>query len=428
MEVGMQEHLDWLYALRRFGMRLGLETMTMLCDLLDNPHQTYKSVHLAGTNGKGSTGAMLASILEEAGLTVGLYTSPHLERFNERIQINRKPITDNAIARHLAHIRPLISEKVEATFFEVTTALAFLHFAEQKVDMAVIETGMGGRLDATNVVVPELSIITSISKDHVQYLGDNEEAILKEKLGIVKHKVPVLGALPPHLTLIAQAVSANKEAPLHLLGKDFDVVPEASSEKGERFSYRGIHKYSDLFIPLLGQHMIRNAALAVRAAEHLLHNLRHEQIREGLRKVVWPARFQIIHHHPLCVLDASHNVAGFAETLPCLHRFSYKRLLCVLGFSQQRDVESILSLLKPYAPELVITEPLHQPLDSRTVEGVAEKNGFTLLGRIAHPEQAVEYAKQHLGSDDCLFITGSIYLAGALGGSLLPDRNHHRPK
>src|SRR3989338_1387571 len=251
----MQSTLDYLYSLERFGIKLGLETTQKMLDVLENPHHTFKSIHVTGTNGKGSTCAFLASILQEAGYKTGLYTSPHLVKFNERIKINGFDIPHQDLLQLISEIKEKCSH-LNPTFFEFTTAMAFLYFARQKVDFAVIEVGMGGRLDATNVIMPEVSIITNIGFDHMKHLGDSKEAIAREKAAIIKEKVPLVTAeQDPLLVSYFEKVCRQKQSPIFLV-KDVTIISKQESLSGQSFTVDG-GKFS---ITLLGRHQQTNAA------------------------------------------------------------------------------------------------------------------------------------------------------------------------
>ena len=290
----MQETLDYLYGLERFGIKLGLEVVTELLELLGNPQDQLKSIHIAGTNGKGSTANFIYSVLKEAGYKVGLYTSPHLIKFNERIKINDVEISDN----ELVELTELIKKKkknLQPTFFEFTTALAFLYFAQQKCDYVVIETGMGGRLDATNVLNPLVSVITNVSLDHTKYLGEDKLQIAGEKAAIIKENgIVVTGEKDGNVLELFLKVCLEKNAELVILKEE------------------EINK-SDLKITMLGKHQLRNAALAKKAIELSQIKITPNAMEQWLMKAKWPGRLQMVCDKPLVILDGAHNVVGMEK-------------------------------------------------------------------------------------------------------------------
>jgi dihydrofolate synthase/folylpolyglutamate synthase len=304
----MHEVLEYLYSLERFGIKLGLDVMKQLMDILDHPECGFRSIHVTGTNGKGSTCAFIASVLQKAGYNVGLYTSPHLVRFNERIKVNGVDISDEELIRLTSLIRGK-RNGIEATFFEFTTALAFLYFAECKVDIAVIEVGMGGRLDATNVIVPEVCVITHVAFDHLEHLGKTLIEIAREKAGIVKKRVPVVIA------------ETNTEI-LVLFRK---VCRESGSEM---IVVRGTEEWT---LSLRGKHQMVNARTAV-AALRVIRNrfpVSEKAIREGLATASWPGRLMVVSENPLVILDGAHNVDGMMVLRDYVSALSHRRFLCL---------------------------------------------------------------------------------------------------
>ncbi|MBI4752645.1 MAG: bifunctional folylpolyglutamate synthase/dihydrofolate synthase [Acidobacteria bacterium] len=355
------ETLDYLYALGHevLAMKLGLENITHLLAALGNPHRTCRTVHVAGTNGKGSTCAMLASILQTAGLRVGLYTSPHLERIEERIQINRQLIETNEFTRYIKEVRNtaerlLTAGKLQArpTFFEHVTAAAFLYFHHQKPDVVVLETGLGGRLDATNVVSPELAIITNIGHDHQQYLGDTLEAIAGEKAGIIKPDTPVLvaGTQPVEAAAVirnqATAVKASLEwvSPLPILGRT--ATGELLVKVGQEIAC----------LPWRASVQAQNAALAVAAAKRLLPKTpeREQHLMNGIQHTFWPGRTEWYEGTPPMLLDGAHNLESMAALAECLET-GVKNRPITLVFAAMRDkpAEDLLKLLAPHVAKIV---------------------------------------------------------------------------
>ncbi len=297
--------LDYLYNLQRLGIKVGLSHTRELLGRCSNPQDHFQSIHVAGTNGKGSTCAMTDSILMESGLKVGLYSSPHLIRFNERIRVNGEPITDDEIVTFVDQYKNDI-DTIESTFFETTTAMAFDHFRNHRVDVAIIETGLGGRLDSTNVLKPVLTAITPISMDHRDILGDNILAIANEKAGIIKRNTPVLISnqdMDVEALLIKTAESQN--APITTVTFSDDIQ---SDKSGTAFDIDG----EEFITPLLGQHQAVNAALAVSIAKTFNPKLFHDIIQKGLTNTQWPGRLQVMSTSPTIFYDVAHNAEGIA--------------------------------------------------------------------------------------------------------------------
>jgi dihydrofolate synthase/folylpolyglutamate synthase len=363
--MSYQETLQYLYNLQLKGMKFGLSSMEDLLSLLDNPHCQIKSVHIGGTNGKGSTSAIIASVLQHAGYKVGLYTSPHLIDFSERISINSFPIPQPEVIRLNRFIQRVMKGRSTPTptFFEWTTAMAFLYFAEQKVDIAIIEVGLGGRLDSTNVISPLLSVITNIDFDHQEILGNSLLEIGYEKAGIIKKNVPVIsGIFQKEVQELILNIAKSLGAPLLQFGVDFNYRSMESADllNSNLFDFHGIQKNElNLSLPLLGEHQKRNASLALAALE-ILHGKgfgqNEDNLRDGLKMVRWPGRIEVVKKNPLIILDGAHNPSGarvlasFLNSLPK----TGNRIL-VLGMMKDKDIYQIGEALIPWADEIILT-------------------------------------------------------------------------
>ncbi len=443
----MHDMLNYLYSLERFGIKLGLEVMQKLMAVLDNPERAFKSIHIAGTNGKGSTAAFLASILQEAGYKTGLYTSPHLVRFNERIKINGRDISDAGLRRLIAIIRKAVEENqtgkhsFQPTFFEFTTAMAFLHFAQEKVELAVIETGMGGRLDATNVITPEISIITSIGMEHTQYLGNTLLKIAAEKAGIIKKGIPaVIAEKNQRLASFFRKACARKKAPAHILDEEIHYHPERWDLSGQRFRASfmagtmtgaltagknpaagkrftagensfGRSAVRDFFhIPLLGQHQLRNAAGAMLAASYL--GIPPENIKTGLAKTHWPGRLEIISGKPFILADCAHNAAGMLELAKFIRVLPHRKII-LLGISEDKQIPEMVSLIAPLAEEIIISKGNYKPAEPDIIAKEARKYAAKVEIE-PQPEKALRKALSRLSNDSVLLATGSIYFVGEI--------------
>jgi dihydrofolate synthase / folylpolyglutamate synthase len=364
--MSIQPLLDELFAMTFTGIKPGLERITSLLDELDHPERRYPIIHVAGTNGKGSTCAMIASILQHAGYRVGLYTSPHIRRFNERIRVQGAMIDDADIAR-LA--RPLMdaAKPVGGTFFEVTTAMAFQYFAERRVDVAVIETGLGGRLDATNVVEPLVSVITSIDMDHMEYLGTTLEQIAGEKAGIIKEHIPVvIGDRRPELRAVFDAVAVQRHAPItyamDTVKVDVDHMRADLTMSVSVIDDAALRYYD---VDLCGDHQVLNVATVLAALPSIreVYFIDEEHVREGLRTVRSTTglggRIQLVRRDGPIVLDVSHNPGGIVALTETLMLSGYRPGMwhVVFGAMSDKDVQGMLDALRPLVSTLHLCAP-----------------------------------------------------------------------
>ena len=408
-----QESLEYLYSLQKFGIKLGLDNITSLLKSLGNPEKGLKFIHMGGTNGKGSTAAILTSILTTAGFRVGLFTSPHLHDFRERIRIGNQPISPDRVVELTARIKKALDEGgrvIPATFFEFNTAMALLYFFEAGVDLAVLEVGMGGRLDATNVVDPLISIITNISFDHTQYLGKSLKEIAWEKLGIVKRGRPLIaGVDQPELVLLFNERCRDMDSPLYLLGRDIDI----SETGGGRFEYKGIYiQHPDLMVSLPGRHQMINAALALASVELLGREgfpVAPKHIRAGLMNVRWPGRLEHLPTTPLVILDGAHNPGGISALREALRGYSYKNLILVFGVMEDKDWPTMIADLAPLVKRVILTRPnLSRSCPPQLLREEARKNG--LKGEVIESvAEAVAAALRRAGPEDIVLVTGSLF-------------------
>lgn len=407
--------VDYLYGLQKFGIKFGLNSTKNILDRLGNPQQHFRSIHIAGTNGKGSTAAMLSSILKEHGFRVGLYTSPHLVRFTERFQIDNREATPERILSVFEKIRPLLNDREPPTYFEMVTAMAFLYFAEEKVDWAVVEVGMGGRLDATNLIRPEVSVITTVSFDHQEYLGNTLPAIAREKAGIIKNGIPVVtGVRQPSAQSAIKTACLKNGAPLFRLGVDYHIRRNPNGS----FQYRGPGwQLPSVEIGLVGPHQAQNAATALATLEVLERKgafvLDRDAILRGLSSTRWPARLEVLHERPLIILDGAHNAPGAEALREALKTsFTYRRLHLVLGIMADKDIRGIFRRLLPLAETVIFTQPKYARAAS--AEELMRLAGPAASGAhvIPDPASAIEQARLLADPDDLICITGSLYFAG----------------
>jgi dihydrofolate synthase/folylpolyglutamate synthase len=412
-----QQSLDYLYGLEKFGMIFGLTQVERILEAIGNPHREVQAIHIGGTNGKGSTAAMMASILQKEGYRVGLYTSPHLIRFTERIKVNGKEIEKEEVAALTGWMR----ERIEAsgitppfTFFDFTTAMALLYFKQRMVDLAVLEVGLGGRLDSTNVVDPLISIITNIAKDHEEQLGKSILKIAGEKAGIIKKGRPLItAATQPQVLRLFSKVCREKGAPYFRVGKEFQYV-----QSGEgKFNYEGLHrKLWSIYLNLLGFHQIINATTALGATEvleDLGYTVSNDAMIEGLKEVEWPGRLEMVCFSPRVVLDGAHNPAGALVLKESLKKeFQYHHLILLIGMMKDKDIESVLHLLAPRANHLILTRP---HID-RAAPPTSLKKALGQKGKraeiIEDLKEAIDKGLAMTKEEDLLCITGSLYTVG----------------
>ena len=409
--------IEYLYGLQKHGIKLGLETMRTLLSRLGNPERRFRSLHIGGTNGKGSTAAMTAAMLQAAGYRVGLYTSPHLVDFRERIRVNQIMIAEAQVAELTQRLRTIVPSDLTPTFFELTTAMAFLHFAESGVDVAVLEVGLGGRFDATNVVAPEACAITTIALDHQEYLGTTEEAIGFEKAGIIKPGVPVVvGRIDGPPWDLIRKTAMDRGAPLTRLGVDFHTAGTGPEE----FSYRGrSRQLNGLTCALAGRHQLDNAACAVallEAAEGRGISVNEAAVRQGLQSVPWEGRLEVLERGPVLLLDGAHNPAAahvLAEYLTdwCASR-PESRVILVLGMMRDKDHARFVEPFYRLVSEVVLTQA--DMARSASVQELRETVGsrFPQCHVAPAAADALALAKARVTAHDLICVTGSLMLVG----------------
>jgi dihydrofolate synthase/folylpolyglutamate synthase len=411
---GYEAAFDFIMSREHFGIKLGLENITGFLNRIDNPQNKYPSIHIAGTNGKGSTAAYIESIMRQAGYRTGIFTSPHLVDFRERIRINGEQISKAYITSFIRKYNRLISLN-KITFFEVCTALAFSYFEHKKVNIAIVETGLGGRLDATNTLTPLLSIITDISFDHTNILGNTLRKIAFEKAGIIKSHVPVLvGIMKPEPRSEIVRVGSRRKAPLLYFRRT------GFSQNGfpYRFDYHHNQlKISNLRSPLPGRHQIINAALSIRAVEFLSatgFSIGSGDIRKGLKNVSWPGRFQVIRRpgRPTLILDVCHNPAGVKSMVDCFRElYPGRKADMVIGFVRNKNLQKSIGFIRPLVKRVeVVRLGTHRTAEP---EEVASYFGRRMPVRISN--SVVDSCRGLIGSakdDDIIIICGSHFVVG----------------
>lgn len=424
-----QQTLDYLYTRLPLFSRIGaaalkpsLDNTIALCDFLDNPHRKFKTIHIAGTNGKGSVSHMLAAILQAAGYKTGLYTSPHLKDFRERIKINGHMIPEETVVDFTRRIQPAI-DTLNPSFFEITVAMAFDHFAKEAVDIAVIETGLGGRLDSTNIINPELSVITTIGWDHMNLLGDTLEKIASEKGGIIKQNIPVvLGHIDGDARTVLTKIAQEKNAACDLAAEHFQatewswqqhklVVQVASAHHTDRHTYTldlpGIYQKDNLLTVLTAVSRLQQAGW----------NITQQQLQQGLsqaRKTTGlHGRWELLQQHPDMVADVAHNEQGMQMLLQQLELTTYNHLHIVTGMVADKEVDKVLSLMPRQAYYYFTQASIPRALPAKDLRIKAEQ--FELYGDVfANVNEAIAAAKQKAHRDDLILVCGSVFLVGEI--------------
>jgi dihydrofolate synthase / folylpolyglutamate synthase len=409
--------LQFLYRLQMHGMKLGLDTVESLLDRIGRPHHGYPIFHIGGTNGKGSTAAMAAAMFQAGGYRVGLYTSPHLVDFRERIRVDGELIACDALAGWTDRLHAAMGKTLDPTFFEFTTAMAFGYFAEMDVDVAVIEVGMGGRCDATNVVTPLVSVITNVTLDHEAHLGRTIAAIAFEKAGIIKPHVPVvLGHVNSDAWDVIEQVAAHHAGATYRWGRAFRTVGDPLTG----FDYAGMTvSYANLVCPLSGRHQLENAGCAlalVELASERGFSLTEAAVRSGLRRVSWEGRLERIEHDPDLVLDGGHNPAAGAVVADYLSDYRAQhpaaRIIVVVGFMRDKDRIGFFNAILPVVDEVIITHV--QMARAATLEEIQEAlEGWSGLVHSASTSgEAVTMARRIAEAQDLICVTGSLMLVG----------------
>ncbi len=424
-----REAIEYLHSLTDYEKRrieryspetLDLSRVERLLEMAGNPHRLYPSVHIAGTKGKGSTSAMIESVLRAAGYRTGFYTSPHLHTFRERIRVGAELISRQDVVALVEEFRPLIARIPGITTFEAITAIAFTYFARQGIDILVAEVGLGGRLDATNVLRPEVAVITSLSLDHTYLLGNTLPEIAAEKAGIIKDGIPVVTAPQrPEALAVIEETARTRQAPLTVVGQDWVWEPGPFDLKGQSFTFRRIGEGRDdlageYWIPLLGRHQLENGATALAALQVLLERgfrLSRAAALEGLRTVQWPGRLEILSTDPLVVVDCAHNPYSTEVLREAIREwFPGRRWVLIFGASADKDIPGMMRALLPITDHLIVTRSDH-PRSATPVEladiAASVGGGAEIAVNI---RRALQRALTLVGPDTGILVTGSIFL------------------
>ena len=423
-----QQTIDYLFSRLPMFSRIGaaaykadLSNTVRLLEHLGNPQHKFKSIHIAGTNGKGSTSHMLAATFQTAGLKTGLYTSPHLKDFRERIKINGEMVEQDFVIDFTQRIQPLI-EEIEPSFFEITVAMAFEYFARQKVDIAVIEVGLGGRLDSTNVITPALSIITNIGRDHMNILGETVEKIAFEKAGIIKDGVPVIiGESLPETKSVFEKIAAERKAPIVFAsGKRWVAEWKTNNHLLEVFIAKNelAQEHQIYNLDLTGIYQLKNVLTVIEAVEQLHASgwpVTHEHLQMALPHVKkltgLYGRWQVLQQHPTVIADVGHNEDGIRQIVQQLEVTTFNHLHIVLGFVKDKEVSNVLALLPKTATYYFTKAQIERAMPEDTLKALAENCG--LKGHTFNEvNQALKQAISNAQKDDLVLICGSVFLVG----------------
>jgi dihydrofolate synthase / folylpolyglutamate synthase len=414
------EALHWIHSRLRLGMKPGLKRMEWMLEQLGHPERNIRSIHIGGTNGKGSTTSFLRSILQEAEYMVGTFTSPYIETFNERISINGRPISDEDILIAANKIKPLADEleKTELggpTEFEIITTMAIYYFGMmQPVDVVIFEVGLGGRFDSTNVIHPMLSIITNVGYDHTNILGSTLQEIAKEKAGIIKNGVPVItGTNNEEALEVIIATALEKKSRLFVLGDHFAIQNYKPTQEGEQFSFQSLFvTYHDLITTMKGKHQTENASLAVMAAVYLktffAFLIEEEHIRNGIQSMYWPGRFEVLNEHPLVIVDGAHNPEGIERLLETIiHHYPDRKIHFLFTALDDKNIVEMIRKLDEYAESIAFTE-IDMPRASKA-DKLYEKSNSKEKRLVIDWKEYLDGSIKNLTNGDLLVVTGSLY-------------------
>ncbi|MFD3156091.1 bifunctional folylpolyglutamate synthase/dihydrofolate synthase [Haloimpatiens sp. FM7330] len=429
--MNYEEVMNYVNNTAKLGSNLGLERTEKLLELLGNPHKKLKCIHIAGTNGKGSTTSMISQIMRQAGYKVGMYTSPYIEEFEERIQINGENISKNDLVCVINKVAENVEKVVQLgyehpTQFEIITCAMFLYFYKQKVDYAVIEVGLGGRLDSTNVINPILTIIASISFDHMHILGDTIDKIAYEKAGIIKAGVPVvLYPQSKEAESVIEKICNDKNSKLIKVDRNSvkylekeNIYDETNDIKKviQRLNVCTVKNTYDIKLSLLGKHQMLNCAVAIKAVEQLIDmgiKISKGNIIKALKSVKWPARLEIIKNNPLVVIDGAHNIDGITKLTESINSyFNYKKLILIIGILADKQVDNMVKTIVPMASKVITVTPNSDRAEiGDDLKNVVIKYNSDCES-VQNYKEAYEKALDYCDKDDLLLICGSLYMVG----------------
>lgn len=415
--MNFEDCINWLYSFEKFGIKLGLERITFICNKLGNPQNNYKIIHVGGTNGKGSVCKFLESILVKSGYNVGVYTSPHLQRFSERFVVNSEEISESELIYLIEKVKPIVEDMVKnnniPTFFEIVTAIAFQFFKDKKVDFAIIEVGLGGRFDATNIVNPIVTIITNVTLDHQDRLGNKIEDIAFEKVGIIKQDVPVITAASGTALDVIKKISKGKNSDITIVERDSWKKIKGSANWQELLISCPIKEYK-ISTSMFGRYQGENIAIALSTVESLQINgvyIPDKSIYAGLEKIINPGRMEIVNFEPIILLDGAHNVAGMTSLRESIEEgLIFNKFILIIGILKDKKIKEILDVINTIADEIIITKSHNKrACDPSILKNIIHDKEAIIIDEIP---KAVNHAKSIASNKDLICITGSIFTVG----------------
>ncbi len=422
--MNYKQTIGYIYQLQRFSnYKPGLDRVKYILSKLGNPQKKYKIIHVGGTNGKGSTVTMISSILQSSSSKVGTFTSPHISSFTERIKINSVNIEEYDLVKIFNRIKPIIDKmtnldpQMRPTFFEITTAIALKYFAIKNVDFAVLEVGLGGRLDSTNIVNPLVSVITNIALEHTDVLGNTKEKIAIEKAGIIKNGPVITAVEEDNIFKIFKTVCKIRKVNLWRVGKDVKFHDIRTNNSGQIFNLKiGSKTFNDLYIPLFGEYQITNTATAVGAIILLKKygiNIKEKNIRNGLEMVKWPGRFEIIRRKPRIILDCAKDPLAMKKLKQSIRKLKYKKLILILSISKDKRIELMLQEIVPIADMVILTK--HSVI-GRAINPIELQNKIIQYNKQTliklNIKDAIKAAQKKARSNDIICIAGSVFIVG----------------
>jgi dihydrofolate synthase/folylpolyglutamate synthase len=413
--------IEWINSFEKFGIKLSLDRISYISKKLKNPHKDYPIIHVAGTNGKGSVCRFMQSILSAEGYKTGLYTSPHLQTFSERITINDKQITKKEIVDLVTKLKPIVQKmKDPPTYFEIVTAMAFLYFSDEKVDYAIIEVGLGGRFDATNIVSPILTIITNVSLDHQDRLGKTIKKIAFEKAGIIKEKVPIITAAEKRALEVIKDISDKKDTQLLVIDKT-NYRRISGSFDWQEYKIKGQLKQYSVITHLPGIFQGMNIALAINAIEQLQMNgvfISEKSINIGIENTKNPGRMEIVSTEPIILLDGAHNITGIKALEQTIKKdFVYDKLILIIGILADKNIKKMLKEIIPIADEIIVTQSKNKrAMDAEKLNDLIKNKKSIFKKEIS---EAIKYSKEIAKKNDLICITGSLFTVGEAKNHLI---------
>jgi dihydrofolate synthase/folylpolyglutamate synthase len=424
-----QEALDYIYSfvdysltknLRYSPEKFNLSRMYRFLELIGNPHQDYATIHVAGTKGKGSICAMISSILSHSGYITGFYSSPHMIDFTERIRIGDQLISQKEIADYVDYLKPFIDQVEQITTFEISTALAFKYFSDKKVDFAVIEVGLGGRFDATNVITPKVSVISTISFDHTKILGNTLSKIAFEKSGIIKNNVPVVVSRQKSTAMkMIQSIAQERRAPLIVAKESYRVISGLRTLDYQEFMIQDASICTDwIRLPLIGSHQLENARTAYAVINELQDQgvkISAAAVKQGFEQVDWPGRLEILQRDPLVIIDGAHNPDSFRNLVRTIKEYlTDRKVIFILGASEDKNILTMMQIIKPVVDHLIITKSTHpRAMDIEKIQRLADTIGISSVC-VEKVEDAKVKAESLSNENSVIIAAGSIFIAGAL--------------